>query len=61
MWVTHSSRRSIIYTRQDSYNEPLLWELIQALHCLERGFFLFQAGPSITERLGPPIKGAYAG
>lgn len=50
MWVTHSSRRSIIYTRQDSYNEPLLWELIQALHCLERGFFLFQLSRPIHNR-----------
>ena len=44
MWVTHSSRRSIIYTRQDSYNEALLREFIQALYCSERGSFLLQAG-----------------
>lgn len=40
MWVTHSSSQSIIYTRQGSYNKPLLREPIQALHCSERGFFL---------------------
>ena len=61
MWVTHSSRRSIIYTRQDSYNEALLREFIQALYCSERGSLLFQAGASTNERLGPPIKAAITG
>lgn len=40
MWVTHSFWQSIIYTRQGSYNKPLLREAIQALHSLFRTWFL---------------------